>query len=253
MKWRGKSASSWNIGRPSGKQAGSKNAERLATVGQLSAGIAHELNESLAAILGFAELIKESQNLPTAAIRDIEKIKNAALHAREVIRKIMIFTRQLPTRKELCDLNEIILEGLYFLESRCNKEGIVLIRRLENNLPRITADPSQLHQVLVNLVVNAIQAMPKGGDLTISTHSGSGTVHLAVVDTGTGMCPEVKKQVFLPFFTTKDVGQGTGLGLAVVHGIVTAHGGSIEVKSEVGKGSVFEVCLPIDHPSLSME
>jgi len=102
-------------------------------------------------------------------------------------------------------------------------------------------------------VVNAIQAMPKGGSLTISTRSGDRTVCLAVEDTGTGMSPEVQKQVFLPFFTTKDVGQGTGLGLAVVHGIVTAHGGSIEVKSEIGKGSVFEVCLPVDNPSLSRE
>jgi len=244
----------WEAERETSKlQEQLRHAERLATVGQLSAGIAHELNEPLAAILGFAELVKESQDLPTAAARDVEKIMNASLHAREVIRMLMIFTRQLPTRKELCDLNQVIREGLYFLESRCAKEGIEMVRRLESDLPRIPADPSQLHQVLVNLVVNAIQAMPKGGSLTISTRSGDRTVCLAVEDTGTGMSPEVQKQVFLPFFTTKDVGQGTGLGLAVVHGIVTAHGGSIEVKSEIGKGSVFEVCLPVDNPSLSRE
>jgi signal transduction histidine kinase len=230
-----------------------RHAERLATVGQLSAGIAHELNEPLAAILGFAELVKESPGMPTPAIRDVEKIMNAALHAREVIRKLMIFTRQLPTKKERCDLNLIIREGLYFLESRCAKENISLIRRLEKDLPPITADTSQLHQVLVNLVVNGIQAMPKGGTLTISTRLGDGVVCFAVEDTGVGMSHEVQKQVFIPFFTTKDVGQGTGLGLAVVHGIVTAHGGSIEVKSEVGQGSVFEVCLPIDSSALSKE
>jgi len=230
-----------------------RHAERLATVGQLSAGIAHELNEPLATILGFAELINESQNLPMPVIRDVEKIVNATLHAREVIRKLMIFTRQLPARKELCDLNQVIRDGLYFLESRCAKEGVILVRHLENDLPRITADPSQLHQVLVNLVVNAIQAMPKGGNLNINTRSGYGVVYLVVEDTGIGMSPEVQKQAFLPFFTTKDIGQGTGLGLAVVHGIVTAHGGSIEVESELGKGSVFEVCLPVDNPGLSME
>jgi len=229
------------------------HAERLATVGKLSAGIAHELNEPLSAILGFAELVREAQNLPMAAARDIEKIMNAALHAREVIRMLMIFTRQLPARKEECDLNRVIGEGLYFLESRCAKEGIEMVRHLENDLPKITADPSQLHQILVNLVVNAIQAMPKGGCLTISTRSGNGSVCLAVEDTGMGMSPEVQKQVFLPFFTTKDVGQGTGLGLAVVHGIVTAHKGSIKVKSELGKGSIFEVYLPINNPSLSRE
>lgn len=244
----------WEAERETGKlQEQLRHADRLATVGKLSAGIAHELNEPLAAILGFAELVKEAQNLPTAVARDTEKIMNAALHAREVIRKLMIFTRQLPARKEDCDLNQVVREGLYFLESRCAKEGVEMVRRLENDLPRITADPSQLHQVLVNLVVNAIQAMPRGGSLTISTCSKDGTVCLAVEDTGTGMSPEVQKQVFLPFFTTKDVGQGTGLGLSVVHGIVTAHGGSIKVRSELGKGSVFEVCLPIESPSLSRE
>jgi len=230
-----------------------RHAERLATVGQLSAGVAHELNEPLAAILGFAELVKEAQNLPEAATRDIEKITNAALHAREIIRKLMLFTRQLPAKKEKCDLNQVVREGLYVLESRCAKEGIEMVRRLDNDLPRITADLSQLHQVLVNLVVNAIQAMPKGGHLTISTHTKAGMVCLAVEDTGTGMSPEVQRQVFLPFFTTKDVGQGTGLGLAVVHGIVTAHGGTIKIKSEVGKGSVFEVWLPTENHSVSRE
>lgn len=220
-----------------------RHADRLATVGQLSAGVAHELNEPLAAILGFAQLAKESPGLTPQASRDVEKIMNAALHAREVIRKLMMFTRQMPTRKVKCDIGHLIKEGLYFLESRCAKEGIVLVRQLEEGLPEVMADPSQLHQVLVNLVVNAIQSMPNGGRLTISTRSDADNVWLAVEDTGVGMSPEVQKYLFMPFFTTKEVGQGTGLGLAVVHGIVTAHGGEIYVRSEVGKGSTFEVCL----------
>ena len=228
-----------------------RHAARLATVGQLSAGVAHELNEPLAAILGFAQFVKESDGLSHQANQDTEKIINAALHAREVIRKLMIFTRQMPARMVKCDLSQLVREGLYFLESRSAKENIVMVRQLEEGLPQIQADPSQLNQVLVNLVVNAIQAMPDGGELSISTHSDAEYVYLVVKDTGIGMSPEVQKQLFIPFFTTKDIGQGTGLGLAVVHGIVLAHGGTINVKSEAGKGSTFEVRIPMKMPSNS--
>src|SRR3990172_9443796 len=117
-------------------------------------------------------------------------------------------------------------------------------RQGEEGLPQILADRSQLYQVLVNLVVNAIQAMPQGGRLTISTRSDGASVMLRVEDTGIGMSPEVQRQLFTPFFTTKDVGEGTGLGLAVVHGIVIAHGGTVHVMSEVGRGSSFEVRIP---------
>jgi len=136
-----------------------------------------------------------------------------------------------------------------FLESRCAREGIKLVRQLSSDLPLITGDASQLHQVLVNLVVNAIQAMPSGGILTIETTRDKDEVLLSVQDTGTGMSEDVLKQIFIPFFTTKQVGQGTGLGLAVVHGIVTSHGGTIHVDSEVGQGTRFEVRLPCDEAS----
>lgn len=225
-----------------------RHADRLATVGQLSAGVAHELNEPLVAILGFAQLLKGSAELSTQAVRDADKIINASLHAREIIRKLMLFTRQMPAKKAKCDCNQLVSEGLYFLESRCAKEGITIIRELEDGLPQFLADQSQLYQVLVNLAVNAVQAMPHGGTLTIRTRSDADNVYLSVEDTGIGMTPEVQKQLFIPFFTTKDVGQGTGLGLAVVHGIVAAHGGSITVQSEVGKGSAFDVRLPLNGP-----
>jgi len=222
-----------------------RHAERLATVGQLSAGVAHELNEPLGAVLGFAELLKQGGDLPGQSVRDVDRIIRATLHAREIIRKLMIFTRQMPTRKEPCDLNQIVAEGLYLLESRCAKDGVELVRHLGEPLPPVTADPSQLHQVLVNLVVNAIQAMPGGGRLTIATRQAGDRVVLSVADTGTGMSPEVQRQLFVPFFSTKEVGHGTGLGLAVVHGIVTAHGGTVSVSSEVGKGSCFELSIPV--------
>ena len=226
-----------------------RHADRLATVGQLSAGVAHELNEPLGAVLGFAELIGKSGDLPEQVARDVDKIFKAALHAREIIRKLMIFTRQMPSRKSLCDLNQTVRDGLDFLASRCAKEGIELSRDLESVVPPIVADAAQLQQVLVNLVVNAIQAMPGGGTLTVRTRSGPDSVSLFVNDTGTGMGPDVQKQLFMPFFTTKDVGHGTGLGLAVVHGIVVAHGGTVLVKSAVGEGSSFEVRLPTADPA----
>jgi len=224
-----------------------RHADRLATIGQLSAGVAHELNEPLAGILGFAQLAKKSRELPEQVGKDIERIVGAALHAREIVRKLLIFSRQIPTKKTSISLNDIIRDGLYFWESRCSKEGVELRYKLAPKLPRIYADPSQIQQVLVNLVVNAIQAMPKGGKLDVSTHADGEFVHLVVEDTGIGMSDEILKQIFIPFFTTKDVGQGTGLGLPVVHGIVTAHGGAIEVQSAEDKGSRFEVKLPVHY------
>ncbi len=221
-----------------------RHADRLATIGQLAAGAAHELNEPLGSILGFAQLAKGSHDLPVQAAKDLDKIVDAALHAREVIRKLMLFSRQMPARKTKFNLNSLVREGLFFMESRCAREGIEIVRELAENLPEISADPSQVHQVLVNLVVNAAQAMSGGGRLTIRTSREDGFVVLLVEDTGMGMSEEIKRQIFVPFFTTKEVGQGTGLGLSVVHGIVEAHGGSIRVESEVGKGSRFEVRLP---------
>jgi signal transduction histidine kinase len=152
----------------------------------------------------------------------------------------------MPLQKTQVNLNQVVEEGLRFLESQCTKSGIELVRALQPDLPDISADPSQLQQVLVNLVVNAIQASPSGGKLTIETHGGRDFVSLAVTDTGTGMTEEVKSKIFTPFFTTKDIDQGTGLGLAVMHGIVTSHRGVIHVESEVGRGSRFEVQLPLN-------
>ena len=225
-----------------------RHADRLATIGQLAAGLAHELNEPLSNILGFAQLIeKDTQEIPEQTRRDVWKISAAALHAREVIKKLMLFARQMPPRKTRVNLNHLVIDGLFFLEARCAKEGIEVVRSLAMNLPEIVADQAQLQQVLVNLVVNAIQSMPEGGRLDMKTFAEKDTVSLVVQDTGCGMSEEVKKQMFLPFFSTKKVGHGTGIGLSVVHGIVTAHGGTIEVQTEVGKGTRFQIRLPINN------
>ncbi len=225
-----------------------RHADRLATIGQLAAGVAHELNEPLGNILGFAQLAQKTPDLSGPAAHDLERIVAATLHAREVIKKLMLFGRQTPPRTAAVDLNQVVEDSLYFLEARCARGGIDLIRDLAADLPAITADPSQLQQVVVNLVVNAIQAMPAGGRLILSTRCDNGAVCLGVRDTGVGMSSDVASQVYLPFFTTKDVDQGTGLGLAVVHGIVTAHGGSIRVETREGEGSFFEVVLPVKGP-----
>jgi len=222
-----------------------RHADRLATIGQLSAGVAHELNEPIGSILGFAQLIQKYPKLSEQVKQDIEKIMKASLHAREVVKKLMLFARQLPPQKTRVNLNQIVDESLYFLESRCAKEGIKVVRLLSSDLPEITADPAQMTQVLVNIAVNAIQAMPNGGSLTIQTNASDKFVSLTIEDTGIGMTENVMKQIFLPFFSTKDTGKGTGLGLPVVHGIVTSHGGYISVDSKVDQGTRFKIQLPI--------
>ena len=222
-----------------------RHADRLATIGQLAAGVAHELNEPLGNILGFAQLIKKCQELPDIASKDVDGIVDASLNAREVIKKLLLFARQAPSKKEKVNLNQIIMDGLYLFETRFAKEGIELVRLLSPDLPEIIVDQAQLNQVLVNLVVNASQAMPHGGKLTIETKTVNDYVFLIVEDSGVGMSEDVLKKIFIPFFTTKDINEGTGLGLSVVHGIITSHKGMIRAESSVDKGSRFEIKLPI--------
>ncbi|UCE58610.1 MAG: hypothetical protein JSU63_14340 [Phycisphaerales bacterium] len=220
------------------------HADRLATIGELAAGVAHELNEPLSSILGFAQLGKDCPDLPEQAERDFDKVVRASLHAREVIRKLMVFSRQMPSKKVATNLNEVVEDALYFLEARCSKAGTKVVREFAPRLPEVTVDPAQLKQVLVNLIVNAMQAMPNGGTLTVSTRTSDDSVSLVVQDTGFGMSSEVQEKIFLPFFSTKDVNEGTGLGLAVVHGIVSSHGGTIEVETQPGQGTQFTILLP---------
>ena len=184
--------------------------------------------------------------LPSSVVDDLKKIVEACLHSREIISKLRLFARQMPAQRKETDLNEIIAERLFFIESRCTKHGIEIVRQLSPTLPRIVADPSQLHQILINLMVNAVQAMPSGGVLTICTYADKQQVVLTITDTGVGISEDCLKKVFLPFFTTKDVDEGTGLGLSVVDSIVKAHGGTISVKSDPGIGTTFEVRLPIE-------
>jgi len=222
------------------------HADRLATIGQLAAGIAHELNEPLNSILGFAQLIQKNHRLPKETMHDIQRIVTASLHARDIIKKLLLFARQTPAFKGHVNLNNIVSEALAFFEHRFENDRIELVCSFCPRMPDMLGDAGQLTQVLVNLVVNAIQAMPEGGKLIVLTDVQDQNVVCVVEDTGVGMTEEVLDRLFVPFFTTKDVTQGTGLGLPVVHGIVTSHGGTIEVKSKHGEGTKFTVRLPIE-------
>jgi signal transduction histidine kinase len=220
-----------------------RHSDRLATIGQLSAGVAHEINEPLSSILGFAQLIRKEPCLPEQALQDLHKIEKAALQAREVLRNLLLFARQIPTPQSRIDLNQVVREALSLLQP--GLAGHELEVELAPVLPPILGSATHLHQVVVNLVTNAAQATPRGGRLTVRTLLEEEAVRLVVEDTGSGMTEELSERVFLPFVTTKDVGEGTGLGLSVAHGIVTSHGGSIDVQSEPGVGSRFTVTLPV--------
>ena len=222
------------------------HADRLATIGQLAAGVAHELNEPLASILGFAQLVVKSDEVPSQAQKDAGKIVSASLHAREIIKKLLLFARETVPKRRALNLNDVVANGLYFLASRCTKAGIDLRSELSDSVPDFVADQSQLIQVLTNLVVNSIQAMPNGGSLTVRTSCENDCVLLTVSDTGTGITEEVRQKMFNPFFTTKSDDQGTGLGLSVIHGIVETLGGNIKVESVVGRGTTFTIHFPVN-------
>jgi signal transduction histidine kinase len=222
-----------------------RHTDRLATIGKLAAGIAHELNEPLTGILGFAELLKELPGVPTQAASDLARIESAALHAREVVRKLLLFARQITPKQSTVCVNRLVREVVAFFQARLKEQGITVQTHLNGPLPDILADESQIRQIIMNLCINAIHAMETGGHLSITTQARAQEIVLSIRDTGPGVPEEIKDKIFLPFFTTKDVDVGTGLGLSVVHGIVKSHRGRIKVLSKPGQGAEFKVYLPI--------
>lgn len=221
-----------------------RHVDRLATIGHLAAGVAHEINEPLSSVLGFAQLALKAPEVPQQVVDDLREIVASSLRAREIVKKLLLFARQSPPKKARIHLNEIVEDALFLLEAGSETQGVHLMRRLAADLPTVEADPIQIRQVLVNLTVNAMQAVAAEGTVTVETRIEAQDVILAVTDTGHGMSPEILSKIFNPFFTTKDVGEGTGLGLSVVHGIVTSHGGTIDAESREGKGTRFIVRLP---------
>jgi two-component system cell cycle sensor histidine kinase/response regulator CckA len=234
--------------------------QRLEGLGQLAGGVAHDFNNLIAVIANYATFIAEEAadaGLPQIA-GDAEQITKAAQRGADLTHQLLAFARREVVRPRPLDLNDVVTDIEQMLR-RSIGEHITLAVRLAGDLPSVTADPGQLDQVLVNLAVNARDAMPRGGELTIETEQldvdpdyAAGRPHLRpgryvrmrVSDTGTGMPPEVIERAFEPFYTTKPAGKGTGLGLATVYGIITAAGGDLNVYSEAGMGTTFTILLP---------
>jgi signal transduction histidine kinase len=221
-----------------------RHSDRLATVGQLAAGVAHEMNEPLSSVLGLAQLALKAPGVPPSVVDDLRGIVAASLRAREIVKKLLLFARQAPPTRVAVDLNDVVEETVSLLEGSCENPRLRFLRQLAVDLPIVQGDSAQLRQVLVNLAINAMQAIADEGTVTVETRAEGAEVALVVRDSGHGMPPDVLSQVFNPFFTTKGPGEGTGLGLSVVHGIVVAHGGSVAADSRVGGGSCFTVRLP---------
>ncbi|MCK5912761.1 MAG: HAMP domain-containing protein, partial [Desulfuromusa sp.] len=234
-----------------------RHTERLATLGQLSAGIAHELGTPLNVIAGRAKLICSTGMKPDDISRSATIIGEQADRMTGIMRQLLSFARRGEAQKQSVDLNQL-LRGLQpLLEPTAREQGInLVIQEAEKPLP-VHVDPGQLQQVLLNLTLNGIQAMPEGGEITLTSYQTSAIAPpeniknrdanwacLQICDQGTGIKPETLRQIFDPFFTTKDIGQGTGLGLSIAHGIIEEHGGWIAVDSTLGEGSCFSVYLP---------
>ena len=218
--------------------------EKLASIGRLAAGVAHEINNPLTGVLTFAHLLRQKENMTGQDKQDLDLIVHETSRAAEIVRGLLDFARERPVVKELLDLNEVTRQTLRLIRSQKPVKQVAIVEDLAADLPRVDADKNQLQQVLVNLSLNACEAMPNGGTLSISTLAQDGKVLVKLTDTGCGIKKEHLGRIFDPFFSTKPVGKGTGLGLSVSYGIIQQHGGSIEVESEEGKGSTFTVVLP---------
>jgi PAS domain S-box-containing protein len=223
-------------------------ADRLASIGELAAGTAHELNNPLTSVIGFAQLLME-KDTPDYIRRDLAFIKSEAQRAITVTSNLLTFARKYVPEKQLNQINEVI-EGILQLRAYAHKSnGIEIERHLAPNLPEIMVDYFQMQQVFLNIIINAEYFMTeahKMGTLTITTKKQNNTVRISFADDGPGIPPEDLSRIFDPFFTSKEPGKGTGLGLSICHGIVAEHGGQIYAKSQPGKGATILVELPIN-------
>jgi two-component system NtrC family sensor kinase len=218
--------------------------EQLASVGRLAAGVAHEINNPLTGVLAFADMLRQKENMDQQDLEDLDLIIRETKRVRDIVRGLLDFARETPSVKKQLNINDLIRETLRLLGKREAFQGIYMVEDLAEDLPLVEFDKNQLQQVLLNLAINACEAMADGGTLLVSTSSADGKVVVKVTDTGTGIKREHLDKIFEPFFTTKPVGKGTGLGLSVTYGLVHQHGGTLQVDSEVGKGTTFTVILP---------
>ncbi|MCX7679418.1 MAG: cache domain-containing protein [Spirochaetes bacterium] len=220
---------------------------KLASLGRLASGIAHEINNPLTGILTYASLLLEDFK-GTKHEEDLQVIVNEALRCRKIVKQVLDFARESKLEKELVNINDVIRQSLTMLEKLANFQNIKIVTEFAENLPMINLDVTQMRSVINNLAMNAADAMPNGGTLTIRTwyDENKKRVNMEVIDTGVGISEENIGKVYDPFFTTKEVGKGTGLGLAVTYGIVNRHNGTIDIKSKVGEGTTFTISLPVE-------
>jgi two-component system cell cycle sensor histidine kinase/response regulator CckA len=239
-----------------------RQSQKMEAIGSLAGGIAHDFNNLLTAILGYCDLALEEMEARSTATGDVEEIRRAAQRAAELTHQLLAFSRRQVLKTQVFSLDSAVLPSEKILR-RLISENIALELSLAPDTPLVRADPTQLEQVLLNLAVNARDAMPRGGRLRVTTRgtvlhgrlTAVGTTlppgpysTLEVSDTGTGISPEVLERLFEPFFTTKERGQGTGLGLATVYGIVQQSGGAITVSTELGVGTTFTLYFPVAAP-----
>jgi two-component system, NtrC family, sensor kinase len=225
-------------------------ADRLASIGQLSAGIAHEINNPLGIILGFTQLLKRGEDAGSQRHSDLKTIEKHVRNCQSIVSDLLNFARSAPTQKKRVRIHDTIDEVVNFIRHHSNKGDVVIERHYAPEVPSLMVDEEKIRQVLINLVMNALHAVGKTGTITISTRLDSRLrqVAIRVADTGYGIEPKNLTRIFDPFFTTKPTGEGTGLGLSVSYGIIKNHGGDILVESEPGQGARFTLLLPAADP-----
>lgn len=228
----------------------------LASVGEMASGIAHEINNPLTGVIGYAQLLSAREDVPEDIREDLKVINEGAQRVAGIVRRLLTFARQYEPQRTHVNINEIIKTTLELRAYHLETSNIKVTTQLDPDLPVTVADSSQLQQVLLNLIVNAETEMKLAhgrGKLLIKTEQVHNTIRMSVQDTGPGIAPENLDRVFDPFFTTRKVGEGTGLGLSICHGIIAEHNGKIYAQSQLGKGATFIVELPIVTESEEME
>jgi len=230
--------------------------EKQASVGKLAGGVAHEINNPLTGIVTFTHMLLRRNDIPEEVRADLETIGQETERVRKIVKGLLDFSRQTELDRELTDLNRLVRQAITLVENQALIKGVNLTFEPGDGLPMITLDRNQMQSVLLNIIINALDATDPGGSITLTTNIGISTSHpgqqgieILCTDTGCGIPPENLNRLFDPFFTTKDVGHGTGLGLSVSYGIVERHGGTIWVQSKVGKGTTFKVWLPTEEQS----
>jgi signal transduction histidine kinase len=219
-------------------------ADRLSSIGLLAAGVAHEVNTPLAVISTYAQMLAKQVAEDEQKSKILEKIAKQTFRASEIVNSLLNFSRTSPTEFVDVDLNRVLRETVNLIEHQLRTSGVQVLTGLASSLPIVRGNAGKLQQVLLNLFLNARDAMPDGGTLTVRSWGETGFAHVEVADTGQGIPPEHLSRIYDPFFTTKGVKKGTGLGLSITYGIVQEHNGIIEVESQVGAGTRFRLEFP---------